>query len=225
MPAFNEESNIQQTIDAWSPIFTKVSGSKLLVINDGSKDKTGDILKDLASKYNFLEVIDKPNEGHGKTIYLGYKKAIEKKHEWVFQTDGDGHFDPDDFYKLWSQKDSSHFLLGNRTKRKDPAVRVVLSNLISLWIYLLFGHYIKDSNVPFRLIRTSYLKKILKKVPKGVFAPNIFLSILAKKDGQNLHHIPVSHYPRKKQNSTFKLLKGGFVCLFELLVFSLSVVG
>ena len=221
MPAYNEEQNIEKTIFSWIPIIRGKSGSEILVIDDGSTDKTDGKLRKLAKKYEFLNVIHKKNEGHGKTILLGYKYAIKSEHPWIFQTDSDGHFSPSDFYKLWEKKNSSPFILGHRHKRKDPFCRIALSNLISLWVLILFGIYIKDPNIPFRLMRRTYLEEALKMVPQGVFAPNIFLSILAKKDGHNLHHIPVKHRTSRKRGSSpnLKLIQSSLRGFMELLSF------
>jgi len=224
VPAFNEETYIEETILSWSKLIGDFPGSEILVINDGSTDGTGNMLDGLSQKLPSLSVIHKENEGHGKTILLGYQKALDSSHTWIFQTDGDGHHHPSNFENLWEKRSTSDFILGHRRKRQEPLYRLALSHLISVWIFILFGKYIKDPNVPFRLMRRKYLKKILKRVPKGVFAPNIFLSILASKDGHNLHHIPIKHKPRKKDGrNKFKLLKGALQGFVELLLFAFSM--
>lgn len=225
MPAYNEAGYIEETINSWSRVVSDSPGSEILVINDGSTDGTKDKLDSLSKKLSGLTVIHKENEGHGKTILLGYQKALETSHTWVFQTDSDGHFDPDDFYKLWEKRNNSPFVLGHRQKRKDSLDRLIITRLASVWILLLFGKHIKDPNIPFRLMKKDYLKKILKKVPEGVFALNIFLSILASKDGHNLHHIPVSHQARKKgKHGRLKFLKGALQSFAELTLFSLGLI-
>lgn len=223
MPAFNEEENIEKTINEWSSVIQKFKGSEILVINDGSTDKTKKIIKKLVVKYRFLKVLHKINEGHGKTILRGYKYAIESNHQWVFQTDSDNQFTPNDFSKLWKRRHGSNFVLGYRYNRKDPFYRKLLTLTISTWILILFGKYIKDSNIPFRLIKRTYLKNLLKMIPDGVFAPNIFLSVLAARDGQNLQHIPVNH--ETNINEGFfktKLIVGTAKGFFELLIFRFS---
>lgn len=219
MPAYNEKENIESTIRSWIPIINSYQGSEILVINDGSTDGTKDKLDSLSKKVKRLKVLHKKNEGHGKTILLGYQIAADSPHTWVFQTDSDGHFDPSDFNKLWEKRDTSPFILGYRQKRKDSLDRLIISQLASIWILILFGKHIKDPNIPFRLMKKDYLKKILKKVPGGVFAPNIFLSVLAACDNCDLQHIPVKHKARKNSFSKAKLLKGSFKDFFELLRF------
>jgi len=224
MPAYNEEVYIEETINSWSRLLNDFPGSEILVINDGSTDGTKDKLDGLSQKFSYLSVIHKDNEGHGKTILHGYHKATNSHHKWVFQTDSDGHFDPKDFYKLWEKRGSSPFVLGHRQKRKDSLDRLIISRIISIWISILFGKHIKDPNIPFRLMKKAYLKKILKKVPEGIFAPNIFLSILASKDGHNLHHIPVSHKAKKKgKQNRLKFLKGALQGFVELTLFCLNL--
>jgi glycosyltransferase involved in cell wall biosynthesis len=223
MPALNEEAYIENTIDSWAPVVSGLAGSEIIIIEGGSSDGTKDELDKLSRKYDFLNVVDQGGKGHGNALMQGYKNAIESHHHWVFQTDADGHFKPEDFYKLWEKRGDSEFLLGYREERKDPFHRLLVTRLISLWIRLLFGHDIKDPNIPFRLMRRVHLKDIITKVPENSFAPNILLSILAIKHGNDLHHIPISHLPRKRSlYHSYRLLKGGLRGFIELTKFSFN---
>lgn len=225
MPALNEEAYIENNINSWASVVNEFPGSEILVVEGGSDDGTKVKLNKLARVHDFISIVDQEGKGHGNAIMQGYKIAIDSEHPWVFQADADGHFLPSDLYKLWKRKNLSNFILGYRHKRKDPIYRIALSKLISIWIFILFRKYIKDPNIPFRLVKRSYLQKALKVVPEGIFAPNIFLSILAKKNGHNLHHIPVKHSPRRDgKRNHFKLLKGAFKGFFELILFSLAVI-
>lgn len=224
MPSFNEEKNIDNTLISWAEIVSDFPGSEILVIDGDSSDKTRDKIKRLSKMYKFLSLIHKPREGYGKDLIYGYKKAINSKHDWIFQTDSDGHFAPNDFYKLWRKRKSSPFIIGRRFKRKDAKTRLILASIIELWIQAMFGKNIKDSNIPFRLVRRNYLKKIIHKVPPSTIAPNIFLTILAARDGHNLHHIPIKHKPRKNGHNKLKLLKGALQGFAELFLFALGII-
>ena len=71
IPAYNEEENIQQVIEEWYPIVEKYNGdgkSRLLVIDDGSKDHTYEIMKNCAVGKPLFCPITKPNGGHGATV-------------------------------------------------------------------------------------------------------------------------------------------------------------
>jgi len=227
MPAYNEENCIEKVVRSWMiDVVNKHPGSEMLVINDGSKDNTRQILDKLKNEFKRLKVVHKINEGHGATIVRGYLESTKTPHEWVFQTDSDGQFSTKDFDKLWKNRYKSNFILGNRVKRFDPLHRLVLTKINVMLVMILFGCYIKDPNVPYRLMKIDYLKKLLRVLPKDVFAPNNILSILALKDGQNLKSIPISHKERKTGKisiAKWKLIKVCFKMVKDLILFRLKL--
>lgn len=209
MPTFNEQDKINKTITEWGKIVKKIKGSELLIINDGSTDQTSIILSKLSKRYKWLKTLNKKHEGHGKTIYRVYKEACKSKHTWIFQTDSDGHFNPNDFFKLWKMRNKSKFILGSRKDRQDPLFRILLSSVIRAYIFFRYFIYIKDANIPFRLMERKYLKKLLAKIPRGVFAPNIMIAISAKKDGNELFNIPIQHKNHHSSHLNFKKVVSG----------------
>ena len=227
IPAYNEEKCIEKVVGSWmANVITKHPGSEMLIINDGSRDNTRQILDKLKKKYKELKVIHKVNEGHGATIIRGYLESTKTPHEWVFQTDSDDQFFSEDFDKLWKSRHKSNFILGYRAKRNDPLHRLVISRLIFIFNLIVFGVYIKDANIPYRLMKKAYLKILLQKLPKNIFAPNIFLSILAVKVNQNLLNIQVRHKERKSGQVSivrWKLLKACFNDVKKLLLFRLRL--
>jgi len=223
IPTYNEESVIRKNVISWIPVIKSIPGSMMLIVNDGSTDNTDNSLNKLQKEFKFLKVINKKNEGHGRTIRLGYEHATKSKYTWIFQTDSDGHFTPSDFYKLWDMRNTSPFILGHREKRADTFFRRALTKIIKGWVFILFRTVIYDPNIPFRLMKVSYLKKILPKVKSGVFAPNIHLSILAARDKHNLHHIPVEHKNLNKKHNNINIFKGAFQGFFELLFFAFEI--
>ena len=92
MPAYNEEANIESVVMQWYNVLAKINDqkevkSKLLIANDGSKDKTYEIMQRLTANYPDFEPLDKPNSGHGATVLYLYRKAIEAGAGYIFQTD------------------------------------------------------------------------------------------------------------------------------------------
>ncbi len=66
MPAYNEEKNIGTVIEQWYPVVERIGGeSRLVILNDGSRDGTYEMIRKYQKKYERLIGIDKPNEGHG----------------------------------------------------------------------------------------------------------------------------------------------------------------
>ena len=199
MPAYNEEGCIARVVGSWLQLSRLIDTEvKLVVVNDGSKDRTGQILEDLSKKHPQLVVVTQPNAGHGKALVNGYCKALDLGARWVFQTDSDDQFRAQDFPQLWEKRDLSKFVTGRRKNRHDPLHRLVITRILRGLINALYSVDLKDSNVPFRLIRADYLRALLKALPSDApFAPNIFIAVLAKKDGQELFEIPISHAERK----------------------------
>ncbi|MCD6460601.1 glycosyltransferase family 2 protein [bacterium] len=226
MPAYNEEDCIKKVIDNWMTLIEKYQGSVMVVINDGSKDNTAKELDNIKRAYPNLTVIHKNNEGHGAAVLKGYGYAVSTRHNWVLQTDSDDQFTPDDFNKLWEIRNKSNFIIGYRQNRNDPFHRIIISRLVRFFNLLFFGIKILDANVPYRLMKRDYLKRLLDVIPENLFAPNIFLSILAKKDGQDLMNIPINHKQRKTGSISivkWNLIK---VCLRgvkELILFRLQL--
>jgi dolichol-phosphate mannosyltransferase len=93
-------------------------------------------------------------------------------------------------------------------------------------LLLVFGTYVRDSNIPFRLIRGPFLQALLRELPVSVFAPNVFLSVLAARAGENLWSIPVRHQDRMTGTVSivrWKLITVCFRTARELVAFRLSL--
>lgn len=209
MPAYNEEDCIEKVVESWTDFLKKKfpnDKTTLIVINDGSKDSTGEILNKLSATNSRLTVINQKNGGHGNAVVNGYKKAVELESQHIFQTDSDDQFVTDDFDKLWSKRKESKFILGYREIRHDATVRLFITKVLRGTISTIYGTFILDSNIPFRLIEGNFLKKLLQQLPDPEpFAPNIFLAVMAKKSGQKLFDIPITH--KDRETGTVSIVK------------------
>ena len=230
MPAYNEEACIEDVVNGWTNLLDEqfpTEITRLIVVNDGSKDKTGAILDQIKPKYPKLIVVHQPNGGHGNAVVNAYRQSVAIDSEYVFQTDSDDQFVTDDFMKLWARRYESPFILGCREVRYDALARLVITRILRLSIALIYGTYIKDSNIPFRLIRGSYLNRLLAQLPTPTpFAPNIFLAVMAKKAGNNLFDIPITHKERLTGEVSilrWKLLKVCIQSFRELAQFRLDL--
>ncbi|AQG82475.1 glycosyltransferase family 2 protein [Spirosoma montaniterrae] len=209
MPAYNEEEVIEVVVRQWTDLLTRqfpTENTRLIVVNDGSRDNTGAILDQIKEKYPKLIVVHQPNGGHGNAVVNGYRQAVALDSEYVFQTDSDDQFVTDDFGKLWAKRNESPFILGYREERYDAPARLVITKILRLSIAFIYGTYIKDSNIPFRLIRGTFLRRLLEQLPNPTpFAPNIFLAVMAKKAGNETFDIPITH--KERQTGTVSILK------------------
>jgi glycosyltransferase involved in cell wall biosynthesis len=221
IPAYNEAACIEAVILEWLAIAEETDGI-VIVVNDGSRDCTGKILDEMALRALRLKVVHQANAGHGVAVMRGYREAIAMRPAFVFQTDSDDQFKALDFWKLWEKRSLSPFVLGYREARQDPLHRLVITRILRGLNFLLFGASIKDANIPYRLIRTGFLRGVLELMPDAPFAPNIFLSILGKKTGCTLFEIPITHQERHTGTVSIMRWRLGKACLrsaIELAVF------
>lgn len=227
MPAYNEEECIEKVINEWNDGFASLNITyKLVVVNDGSKDQTLEKLKSLAKKVPQLIVLDQVNQGHGVALRYAYEECLKINPAWIFQTDSDDQFKFNDFGKIWAIRHDYSFLLGHRKNRHDPAMRLFITKILKFILKTIFTFRIVDANVPFRLLKTNYLKIVLKYIPKDFFAPNIFLTVLAYKSGQPVYVTPVEHIERQTGVVSIvstRLLKACLQSFWELIKFRIGL--
>lgn len=154
VPAYNEEENLDLIINQWYPIIEDIGeDSRLVIIDDGSKDHTYDILLKVQEQHPLLQPLTKQNGGHGSTVLFGYRYAIEHRANWIFQTDSDGQTDPAEFAKFWNDRKLYDAIIGARPNREDGVNRKFVEKVLLLILRLIFGVNLPDSNAPFRLMR------------------------------------------------------------------------
>lgn len=227
MPAYDEAGCIAPLIAGWTAECTRLFGDafRIVAIDDGSFDGTGEILDGLRQRNPYLVVQHQPNQGHGASVMRGYRMALEMDTDYVFQTDSDDQFEPGDFLKLWEHRHESQFILGWRQHRHDPLHRLLISRAATWLIGLLFSVRIEDANVPYRLMGAAFLREILPLLPPQPFAPNLCLSVIAARKGQKPLNIPVRHKARKTGTSAivrWPLVRACLLSLRQLVALRLS---
>ena len=182
VPVYNEEESVSIVINEWTEELEKLNiDYKIFIYNDGSKDNTSSVMKELAEKNNRIIAIDKQNSGHGPTILRGYKENCAN-FEWLFQTDSDNEMSAKDFYKLWEQRKDYDFLIGTRANRPQPFMRKLVSIVSRICIRLFYGKGVWDVNSPYRLMKSEIFEELFEQIPSDTFAPNVIISgFIAKK--------------------------------------------
>lgn len=210
IPVYNEEENIRQVIEDWYPVVEKHNGngqSRLVLIDDGSKDKTYSIIEECAQKYPLIKSITKQNEGHGATVLYGYNYAIENGADYVFQTDSDGQTLPSEFEQFWECKNDHEMVIGHRSKREDGASRFFVTKVLKGVIRICFGVSVTDANTPFRLMKADVLAENLKLVPEKFNLSNVIISVIYAKKNYNVKYIPITFRPRQGGVNSINLKK------------------
>jgi len=194
-PFWNEEKNVAKVVESAIPVAKQIAEKwEILMIDDGSSDKTNEEAKKLARKYRDVRLISHmPNRGYGAALKSGFS---ESKYKYVVFTDGDRQFDFSEVVKFIEQIKDADIVIGYRKVRQDKFVRHVLMNLLKIWDYIFFKFYFKDIDCGFKMFRRSALEQIMPLRSEGAM---ITTEILAKAKRKNLkiNEVDVSHYPRK----------------------------
>ena len=186
IPAYNEEANIEAVAREWHEVVRRTGpDSRLVIVDDGSRDGTLSILEGLRDELPQLLPLTKPNAGHGPTLLFGYRYALDHGADYVFQTDSDGQTIPDEFWPFWEARHDYDWQTGFRRHRQDGLSRVMVTKTLRLVVFLSFGVWVTDANTPFRLMTASSLAPHLALVPEGYNLTNVLLSVLYKKSGQS----------------------------------------
>lgn len=210
IPAYNESANIKKTIKQWYPIVEKYNDegqSRLVVINDGSKDNTYELLCACAKDRPLLVPLTKPNGGHGPTLLYGYRYAVDQDADYIFQTDSDGQTDPAEFEQFWNQRGRYDAVIGNRTERGDGKSRKFVENVVCLLLGLIFGVKVPDANAPYRLMKADLVAQYIGKLPENFNIPNIMLTTYFVYYKEKVKFIPITFKPRQGGTNSINVKK------------------
>ncbi|MEE1114234.1 MAG: glycosyltransferase family 2 protein [Eubacterium sp.] len=210
IPAYNEEENILRIIEGWYPVIEAHSGggaSRLVIIDDGSTDNTMELLTECACARPYLTVLTKENQGHGASVLYGYRYAIEKNADYVFQTDADGQTLPSEFEAFWQERAKYDLVIGWRKDRQDGRARIFVTDTLRYVIRKSFGVEVADANTPYRLMESSVLKEVLKLVPENYFLSNVILTVIYTKQNRRILYIPITFRPRQGGTNSINMKK------------------
>ncbi len=200
-PAFNEEDNIKKSVKQALSVLPKIADKfEIIIVNDGSTDKTLKIAKQLERQYEQVRVVSQQNKGYGGALKLGFEMA---KYEWIFFTDADLQFNLKEIKKLTKFCSKSQLIIGYRKNRAEGWKRQFLALALKYWNWLLlsFPLSIRDADCAFKLIKRQVIEEISPLMCDGAMISTELL-LKAKMTGFEMVQVPVSHYPRKYGNPT-----------------------
>jgi glycosyltransferase involved in cell wall biosynthesis len=218
LPAFNEEASIEKVVRHCATYLQQaVPDYELLVVNDGSRDRTGDILNRLAAELPRLHPLHHPqNRGYGAALRTGFDAATKR---FVFYMDGDGQFDIHDLdLVLPLATNDDHIVTGYRIERRDPFIRRLNAKLFGGWLVrVMLGVRVRDLNCAFKLIPKKVLDHITLESPGALI--NAELYGRAVRQGFSIKEVGVHHYPREAGMQTgahLSVILRAFYDLFRL---------
>ncbi|MCR4277976.1 MAG: bifunctional glycosyltransferase family 2/GtrA family protein, partial [Candidatus Berkelbacteria bacterium] len=215
-PAYNEEANIAKTVETALEAGGAVANEvEVIVVNDGSKDRTRDIVLEISKHDPRVRLVDNPqNMGYGQTVWNGLKSATK---EWVFFSDSDLQFDLKEISQFVPYSSNHMVIVGYRAPRRDPFIRILNAKGWNALVRFLFGLKIKDLDCAFKLFHRSVLKDL--KIQSGGATFSAELMTRLQKKGLIFKEIPVTHLPRTAGSQTganFKVIIRAFRELVKL---------
>jgi glycosyltransferase involved in cell wall biosynthesis len=196
-PSYNEEANIEKTVLSAKKILLDICRDwEIIIVNDGSQDKTGEIAEKLAKSDKRIKVVtNNPNRGYGGAFKTGFYSA---KYSWITFTDADGQFDFSEIKKFIEKQKQTNadLVIGFYKKRQVSKLTIITSKAWEILVWMLFGLHVKDIDCGFKFVSKKVIDALSNlESERGAFISSEFL-IKAKKKGFKIVEVSVSHYPR-----------------------------
>ena len=200
-PAYNEADNIGAAIEDAVRVASRLTDDfEVIVVDDGSADRTADVVRTFSARYPQVRLIEhEVNQGYGAAVYDGLVAGVK---EWAFFTDSDLQFVMDDLERLWAVRQGGDLIIGYRAPRHDPFIRK-LNGFGWTWLTnVLFGYVSRDVDCAFKLIRREVVDAVAPRVAsRGATLSAEFL-VRAKAQGYRIREVPVQHRPRVAGSQT-----------------------
>ncbi len=216
-PAYNEEKNIPLLIEEIkSIVIPRLRDFEVIIVNDGSKDGTADLLRAFSRQFSWLRTVTHlKNRGYGAAVKSGLL-AAEK--ELLFFSDADLQFDLRLLPCFLSYLEEYQAVLGYRAPRVDPWHRCLFGKMWSKLVNFLFGFSVKDVDCAFKAFRKE-IKELVKEIRSEGATFSTELLVRMRDAGWKWIELPVRHRPRRQGKQTGANLKVILKAFKELYIF------
>ena len=219
LPAYNEEAIIERTVRHVAGVLDALGTDfEVIVTNDGSRDRTGEILAALQDQQPDLHlrvVTHLKNRGYGAALASGFDAAHK---DLVFLTDGDKQFDVRELGEFIPAMDAqTDLVIGWRRNRADPFMRKLNALGWKLLVNVLFGYTARDVDCAFKLFRRRVWESITVHARGATFSAEFLIK--GRRLGFRVEELPVTHFPRIAGSPTgarLDVIVRAFVELFHL---------
>ncbi len=217
LPAYNEEALIANTISTvMSVLTTWMQDFEVIVVNDGSKDRTGEIVAGLSAYDRRIRLIDHPvNRGYGAALVTGFE-AVTK--ELAFFMDSDGQFDISDLARFFPLIEEYGAVLGYRIDRQDTWMRKLNALGWKQLVRFIFGVHARDIDCAFKLFRAEFFRTHRLETRGAMINAEILYKL--SRAGYTYTEVGVQHLPRRAGKATGAKLTVILRALREMVLFA-----
>ncbi len=219
IPAYNEERTIASLLDKVLALDLSPIEKEIIVVNDGSKDATGDILAQYAGRV--LTLNHSKNRGKGGAVRTGFDKASG---DYVVVQDGDLEYNPEDFRAMldFANKNRAQVVFGSRWLphpeggQRKGGLRYYLGGQLLTWLTnILYGVRITDEPTCYKMMHRDVLKRITLTSEGFEFCPEITAKIARL--GIPIHEVPIRYAPRSLGEGKKIRARDGLIAIWTLL--------
>ncbi len=212
IPTYNEAESIEALLNS---IFDTVYGCEVLVIDDGSPDKTAEICKKLREKHQHLHLMDRSaKSGLGSAYRDGFAWALDREFDEIIEMDADGSHQVADLMRMIDavSRDpqaglviGSRWIKGGATQNWSKA-REILSRVANRYVRIALGMGVHDSTSGFRIYSASTLRRInIDHIRSEGYSFQIEMTRAAKKTGAKILEVPITF--KERENGVSKMSK------------------
>ena len=224
IPTYNEKENIEKMV---RKVFSLKPDFDLLIIDDGSPDGTAQIVKNLQESFvDKLHLVErKGKQGLGTAYIVGFKWAIEKKYDYIFEMDCDFSHNPDDLPRLLAACENgadvavgSRYCSGGKVKNW-PLGRILMSYFASVYVRMILWINIRDTTAGFKCYKIKVLETInLDQIKFMGYAFQIEMKYAASKKGFQIVEVPITFIDRVEGVSKMssKIFKEAFIGVIQM---------
>lgn len=193
LPSHNEEGNVERVVAGFLAELPKVADQyEVVVVDDGSRDRTGEIADRLAAEDPHVLVVHHPkNLGYGGAVNSGLHSGTQP---FLLLADGDGQFDPSEMSKLTSRIDNYDVVIGRRAQRADNLMRRINGKAWTGLARVLFGLQITDMDCGFKLFRREAVTGIVLHSNSAMITTELMARLAGRK--ARICEVDVTHLPR-----------------------------
>lgn len=199
IPAYNEEPNVAEALRRASDVCKELNlDYEILLVNDGSRDRTGEIAKSLIGTIPHLRVVENnPNRGYGGALKTGFYAAVK---EWIAFAPSDNQFDFKQLRDLMAYADNADIVTGYRANDADPFMRRVNRWGWNGLVQLLFGNMTRDIDCGFKMFRREILEHVTLYSDGAMVDTELLAGARAR--GYKIVEVPLKHLPRTAGSPT-----------------------
>ncbi|MFH1376314.1 MAG: glycosyltransferase family 2 protein [Candidatus Woesearchaeota archaeon] len=200
-PFYNDEGSIRKIVNDTLETLKEITEDyEIILVDDHSPDKVGEIADELAKENPKIKVIHhEKNRGYGGALKSGFSNSTK---EYIFYTDGDNQYDVKELKLLVDKLDEDTDLVnGYKLSRGDPWYRKLIGRTYHWTVKILFNLKIRDVDCDFRLIRRKLFDQFDLESNSGVICVELMKKIHMQK--AKIKEVPVHHYPRYYGKSQF----------------------